>query len=83
MGPSYALLGRVRAFGIADALDGDNMLAVETSKGRQAGIDAGVVDLFSRGVILTDNDGAGSAATLAAASDIMMLDACSHEFAVR
>jgi hypothetical protein len=53
---------------VADALDGDDMFAVETYKRGQAGVDAGVVDLLGRRVELAYNDGAGAASTLATAA---------------
>lgn len=53
---------------VADSLNGDDMLAVETHKRRQAGIDAGVVDLLRRRVELAYNDGAGAASTFATAA---------------
>ena len=39
----------------ADALDGDNMLAVDGDQGGQAGIDRGMIDLLRGGIELRDN----------------------------
>ena len=63
------LLGRMRSLCVADALDGDGMLAVETDKGCQAGVYAGMVDFFRCRVVLADDDCAGTATTFAAAAE--------------
>ncbi len=68
-----ALLGRVGLIDVADALDGDDVLAVDRGEGREAGVDAGVVDLLGGWVVLRDYDCAGAAAALAAATGRRML----------
>ena len=65
----YALLSRMWLLCVADSLDGDDMLAVETSQGSQTGVHTGVVDLLGCGVVLADDDGASTATALSTAAD--------------
>jgi hypothetical protein len=62
------LLGRVGPLHVADALDRNDVLAVDRGEGREAGVDARVVYLFRGRVVLGDDDGAGAAAAFAAAA---------------
>ena len=68
VGLGHPFLRGMGPLGVADALNGDDMLAVETYKRGQAGVDAGVVDLLRRGVELAYHDGACAASALATAA---------------
>ena len=50
----------MRILDIADALDRDDMLAVDADEGREAGIDGSVVDGFGGWVVLRDDLGGAS-----------------------
>lgn len=62
------LLGRVWLLDVADALNGDDMFAVDGCQWGETCVDTGVVDLLGRGIILRYNDGTGTASTLATAT---------------
>jgi hypothetical protein len=47
-----ALLGRMRALGGADALNGDDMLAIDRDERGEASVHAGMVDALCGGVVL-------------------------------
>lgn len=58
----------MRPLDVADALGRDDMLAVDRGEGREAGVDACVVDLARGWVVLRDDDRAGAAAAFTAAA---------------
>lgn len=62
------LLCWVRLLHIANAFDRDDVFTVEARQRRQAGIDAGMVDLLGRGIVLRDDDGASTASAFGAAA---------------
>lgn len=62
------LLSYVWLLGVSDALDGDDMFAIDAGQRGQAGVDAGMVDLLGGRVPGCDNDGAGAATALSTAS---------------
>lgn len=64
----HSLLGGMRALCVANALNGDDMLAVETYKRCETGIDTRVIDFLGGGVVLAHNNGASTASTFAAAT---------------
>lgn len=70
----------MRLLDVADALDGDDVLAVDRGEGGEAGIDAGVVDLLCGGVVLGDNDGAGTATAFTAATGNGLSAPCGSEW---
>jgi hypothetical protein len=53
---------------VANALNGDDMLAVQADQRCQAGVYTCVIDLFCGGIILADDDGASTTATLSTAA---------------
>jgi hypothetical protein len=44
------------------------VLAVDAGEGREAGVDAGMVDLFRGRIVLRHDDGAGATSSFAAAA---------------
>lgn len=67
----HTLLRRMRALGVADAFDGDDMLSVQAHQGSQAGVDASMVNFIGRRVKLRYNDGASTAAAFTASTDTL------------
>lgn len=64
----HAFLRGMRALCVANALNGDDMFAVETYKRCETGIDTRVIDFLGGGVVLAHNNCASTAPTFAAAT---------------
>lgn len=64
----YSLLCGMRVLCVSNALNGDDVFAIETYKRRQTGIYTRVVDLLGGGIVPAYNNGASTASTFAAAT---------------